>query len=1314
MSKRLLTVIMILAVAFVAVAVSAFAVNTENGGIGFTGTDYYQSTEALADVPLTFEAWINVSSDMADTAKGPIVGNYNGGVGNHDVINFEIAELGVPKVYIRKYNTDTATYSDAIQIYFPGTYNASTAAIENPVDLRTGELLHLAITLEPAANRAYCYVNGELVSTFSGEYYYYSSGVYKKSWKTYDISPLSTMDSLSNICIGRDKREGNSISYLDAKNAEVYSVALYSKTLTGEAIDEHADDLGGAEDSALVFYDFTAKGYRRLKDHSPNKNHLYYTDTSGVKESEFYKDAGLTPKSTDYYQSTGSLSSFPYTFEAWVNISADAPDNMEGAIAGNYDAGASDAVNFAIGKLGVPRVYLKPYNEAAGAYGTAVDIYFPEIDLRCGKPTHVAITFEPSQNKAYCYINGELKSTYNGQKYYYNSSTNSYGKYSSTSSISSLSQMDLLSGLAIGRDHRTGSYLFALDGTYAEIYSVAIYSEMLDAARIASDVIKVDTEAQTLLGSYDLTREGVERLKDSSVAKNHLFYSNSEKSTLTEWYALEEEGFLLSADKLYRNDTAPHEVPRTLEAQIYFPLSGKVNFAGGTIISTLGFDKCGIGLEVGKGGTLIFTTVDKNGKESKLVFDDVCVYTGTMTHVAVTVDSEREAISCFINGTLVQSLKFEDVIYSSQHISYAVGGDYRSGNKYAFAGVIASCAVYSNVRSAEEIVQDVTVLDKDSLMFAYDYRDSTESGVYPERMRDLSDNGNDAVIPVYLIGDTLKSDFDAAYSFAVVGDTQSIVNYYPERLSEIYDWILENKDSKNIRFVMGLGDVTENNTDAEWALAKEQILKLQGKIPYSLAVGNHDTANKLTAAFEGTGYAEQLSGRYGDGLENTYSEITVGSVKYLIFSLDCGASDDVLAWAGGVISAHPEHNVIITTHAYLFRDGTPLNTDHRGNLTDWGYANDGDDMWDKLVSKYENIVLVLSGHITSDEIVTAKRVGVHGNVVTEMLINPQDVDARQFAAGLVATLNFSADGKNVRVEYYSTAQQQYFMSDNQFETSIDTAESESPASAFVPKLNITLDSNLIFNVYIPKIGALEKFTLDGVEYTDFSKLEIREIDGSSYYTVSVPLAAKEAARDIGLVACVSSGGNTVRGSFTLNIVKYADKILDSANGTESALMTDVLAYVRSAYAYFKSGTVPGIDALIGNYKKELIPEGSSESPSISGISSATFRLEAEPVMVFYLESGYSMSDYVFTQNGITLDASQTSDGAVLVKTYAYAMCETVEIAHGNERASFHINAYYAFARNLEDEGLVDVVESFWNYCLAARAYRNEILGREVQ
>lgn len=1313
MKRKLLISVLIFIMICVTVSLSVFAADADAVGIELSDTDHYQSVDALSEIPLTFEAWIKISKDMPDSAKGPIAGNYNGGLGTHDVINFEIAELGVPKVYIRQYDAEAGAYLGAIQIYFPGTYNASTASIDDPVDLRTGELTHLAITLDPQNKKAYCYINGELCSTFSGEYYYYSDGVYKKSWKTYDISPLSSMDKTENISIGRDKRVGSSLSYLGGDYASIYSVAMYSELLTSEKISSHTESFDAEDRSLIAAYDLTAEGCERLKDHSKNRNHLYYTDTTTGVPSEFYKDPGFAPESSDYYQSINSLPSFPYTFESWLNISADAPDSMEGAIAGNYDASAGDSVVFAVAKLGVPRIYLKPYNEETGAYGSSVDAFFPEVDLRNGKPTHLAITVDPTANKAYCYINGELKSTYSGQKYYYNSQTNSYGKYSSTASIGFVSEMAELGNMAVGRDNRGGSYLFALDGAYAEIYSVAMYSRLLEAEEIARDVLRLDKENSALLAAYDMTLTGKDRLRDLSANGNHLFYSNSSSIGLTEWYGMPDVGFEFSSEKLYRNSNAPMELPRTLEASVYFPLSGKVNYAGGVILSTLGFDKGALGLEIGKGGTVVFTTVDKDGVTDQFVFDEVCVYSGGKTHIAVTVDDIAEEICCFINGELKQTLKFSGVSYRSQHIAYAVGGDYRTGNKYCFGGRLVSCAAYSEVRSAEEIAEDVTSLDKAALIFAYDYNSSVESGSYPDAIKDMSDNGNDAIVPEYLIGGSIESDFDAAYSFAVVGDTQSLVNYYPDKLSAIYDWILENRESENIKFVMGLGDITENNTDAEWLLAKEQILKLQGAVPYSLAVGNHDTAEKLTATFEGTGYREQLDGSFGAGLENTYQELTVGECRYLIFSLDCGASDDVLAWAGEVIAAHPNHNVIITTHAYLFRDGTTLDETDRGSLTDWGYANNGDGIWDKLISKYENIVLVLSGHITSDEIVTSKRVGVNGNIVTEMLINPQDVDAKQFASGLVAMLYFSEDGRNVRVEYYSTVQEQYYMHKNQFETTVDTVDSESPAASFVPRMNITLDSNLIFNIYVPVTDILEAFELDGVEYTELEKLPTRIIDDKNYYAVRIPLAAKDAARDIKLIASVKNGDSKLSGTFTFNVVKYANRIFAGDSEAEKALMKDVLAYIECAYEYFKSETVPQICDILGDYKRELIPEGSSEKPSVSGITSATLELGSEPAIVFYLEEGYTASEYVFTQNGKILSAEEGDDGSIRIKLLAYRMCDTVDIAYKNENSSFHINSYYEFAKAQNDDRLIAIVEAFWNYCLSARDYRNEVIGKEI-
>jgi hypothetical protein len=53
------------------------------------------------------------------------------------------------------------------------------------------------------------------------------------------------------------------------------------------------------------------------------------------------------------------------------------------------------------------------------------------------------------------------------------------------------------------------------------------------------------------------------------------------------------------------------------------------------------------------------------------------------------------------------------------------------------------------------------------------------------------------------------------------------------------------------------------------------------------------------------------------------------------------------------------------------------------------------------------------------------RIGENGNAVTEMLICPQSLDGneeRELKRGMVAMLYFSNNGKNIRVEYISTAE----------------------------------------------------------------------------------------------------------------------------------------------------------------------------------------------------------------------------------------------------------------------------------------------------
>ena len=289
-------------------------------------------------------------------------------------------------------------------------------------------------------------------------------------------------------------------------------------------------------------------------------------------------------------------------------------------------------------------------------------------------------------------------------------------------------------------------------------------------------------------------------------------------------------------------------------------------------------------------------------------------------------------------------------------------------------------------------------------------------------------------------------DLDYAYSFAVVGDTQVICQKYQGKMEAIYDWIIANKDSKKIAHVFGLGDITEgvwdvSNTDEEWTAAKEYISKLDGVLPYSLIRGNHDQISYFEKYFANETYMSQFDGfMNGDDICNSYKLFTVGSTNYMLVTVDYGASDEVLEWANGIIAAHPERKVIITTHAYLYRDGTTLSIGDTALPSDHSDAdsspmkiyNDGQQIWEKLVSQHPNILLVLSGHDPSENVVTLQSVGAHGNVVTQMLVDPQGMDYDMGGVGMICMLYFSEDGSQMEVEWYSTDKEQYYKHRNQF------------------------------------------------------------------------------------------------------------------------------------------------------------------------------------------------------------------------------------------------------------------------------------------
>ncbi len=710
---------------------------------------------------------------------------------------------------------------------------------------------------------------------------------------------------------------------------------------------------------------------------------------------------GVSFNSVETYTTESTIDAAPMTFEAVIKIPTSVT-GRGGVIFGNYEAKKIDANGFEIYNNGVPRFYGGASTNANGI----TDLKFSQVNVCTGEYLHLAITIDQSVGKAYCYVDGELKQTLDTDFSGLISTVNPY---------------------MLGGDHRTDNSQYFK----GYIKSVAVFSDHRTEEEIKKDAVAVDTADSNLLVAYDLTASGDDRLKDLSSNGNNLIFHSYKDDVEADSVG----GLTFYDDNVSYTVSKPYaSAPLTYEAWVYLP-NGYTQ-RGGVILGNFGGEnaQC-LSFEIfDKGQPRLYYT-DADGTKNSAEFSKINVCTGKWEHVAITYDAAANSINCYINGVLKQTLEgFGEIVPAAYETALGFGGDLRSGNQQYFKGALKGVTVYSDIRTAEEIAADMNAVDtNDTALLAHYDLSSVEEGV---DIKDGSANGYDVKCNITWFKDK-EPVTDYAYSFCVVGDTQKVARYYPENFHYIYDWILDNKDEKKIEFVFGLGDITDKSWDYEWEQATSNIFRLNGIIPYSLVRGNHDTSATYNANFNVPEYTSQFEGFYPSTMiENSWRTLSVGEVDYLFITLDYGASDAVLNWASDIIEAHPKHRVIITTHAYLYRDGTTLDVNdvvppNSTGKTD-GSVNNGDQMWDKLISKHKNIFLVMSGHDPCNNVVVTQDVGDHGNIVTQMLVDAQSVDmAYDGGVGMVTMLYFSNDGKTVTVETLSTIRNEYFLPENQ-------------------------------------------------------------------------------------------------------------------------------------------------------------------------------------------------------------------------------------------------------------------------------------------
>ena len=268
-----------------------------------------------------------------------------------------------------------------------------------------------------------------------------------------------------------------------------------------------------------------------------------------------------------------------------------------------------------------------------------------------------------------------------------------------------------------------------------------------------------------------------------------------------------------------------------------------------------------------------------------------------------------------------------------------------------------------------------------------------------------------------------EEDFEPAYTFAVVGDSQKVNYLHSERLHEIFDDIIATKEERNTQFVMHMGDITDYNSEAEYLRAADEFKRLSAAdLPYLFVRGNHDFLNNYTKYLKADDLCPTAIECY-DGIRNCYQTLTVGSINYLFLALDMGAPDDAIAWANKIISRYPDYSVVIATHAYLSDKTQMLVTGTHNSPTYSIYdgSNNAEVLWEDLFARHENIVMVACGHVSA---MTGKvAIGDNGNDILQVIVNGQKFDTSDDPAGLVAYFGFSEDGSKISIDYYSTLQQ---------------------------------------------------------------------------------------------------------------------------------------------------------------------------------------------------------------------------------------------------------------------------------------------------
>ena len=300
----------------------------------------------------------------------------------------------------------------------------------------------------------------------------------------------------------------------------------------------------------------------------------------------------------------------------------------------------------------------------------------------------------------------------------------------------------------------------------------------------------------------------------------------------------------------------------------------------------------------------------------------------------------------------------------------------------------------------------------------------------------------------------------STFTVVTLPDTQNYSEFYPQIFDNQTQWIVDNRQSRNIKYVGHVGDVVNHgDRPNEWANAKSAMNRIHdANIPYGVAAGNHDITPSGVAGstylrdpylqnfgpqtFAGKDF---YKGASPSGM-SSYQTFSGSGREFLVLNIECDTPYHELVWAQDVLNRNRDKAAIITTHRYLqdaedYTAGVPIVPSGRYPSVWYGlegtYSEGGiqsNEFFDNFVRMQKNVFMVQCGHFHEEYRQTSS--ALNGNVIHEVLADYQDDP--NGGDGWLRLMEFDVQQNRINVESYSTTRDEFRTADeSRFQLNVD-------------------------------------------------------------------------------------------------------------------------------------------------------------------------------------------------------------------------------------------------------------------------------------